>query len=79
MSQSVKGVQNVEPWEVGQRFLKRLRCLRRERSYGSSHVVDGGGDAFRLNQGDQGDLNEGEVTQDRTSGVIRSSPEIDRQ
>jgi hypothetical protein len=78
-SQSVKGVQENEPWEVGQRFLKRLRRMQRERSHVSSHVVDGGGAAFQWNQGDQGLLNQGEVTQDRTSGVIRSSPEIDRQ
>jgi hypothetical protein len=58
---------------------ERLSQLERERPLGSSHVSDGGGEVHQLDPGAQVNLNEGEVTQDRTSGVIRSSTEIDRQ
>jgi hypothetical protein len=77
-SQSVGGTWKDEPWEVGRGFLRSLRHMRRERSYGSSHVDEGGGAAQRLNQEVQVDLIEGGMTQDRTSGVFRSSPGIDR-
>jgi hypothetical protein len=58
---------------------ERTRQLERERPGVSSHVEDGGGTAFQSEQVDRRSLNAGEVTNDRTSEVIRSSPEIDRQ
>jgi hypothetical protein len=58
---------------------EHLRQSERARPPGSSHVDEGGGVGYRLDQGDQEDLTMGAVTQDRSSGVVRSSPEIDRQ
>jgi hypothetical protein len=43
--QSEEGVQEVEPWDVEQDYVRRRRRMRRERSYGSSHVDAGGRDS----------------------------------
>jgi hypothetical protein len=48
--QPEEGVQEVEPWDVEQDYLGRRRRMRRERSYGSSHVDLGGGDAKHSDQ-----------------------------
>jgi hypothetical protein len=73
LSQTVQGDQDEGPMEADR---EQLNQMQRERPYGSSHIEDGGGDAQRLGQGDRGNLEMGEVTQYRTSGVIRSPQKL---